>query len=258
VARARKCQGCANDHHCFQSAFLERSSPSTSTHASFKAASIAFLLPEPRASTFPNSFASLQAAAAAGAAAVAVTYGPAEPPILSIDAARERGSYYAMRPPFGDIEKSDGDVAGALAAAPLSIRGGRIWLPGTYHMYMEPQVGCARGGEHACAGVYAAGGVAPIYWRCWCMRVRARLIRRWRDGAQPFSMCRICAVCCVQNALAVPDEGGAIKVHSSCQVCAAWGGWAWVPYAGIPGCLLCICARAPGSMLQSDECPFAA
>jgi hypothetical protein len=84
--------------------------------------------------------ATSQAAAAAGAAAVAVTYGPAEPPILSIDAARERSSYYTMPEPFGGIEKSDGDVAGALAASPLSIKGGRIWLPGTYHMYMEPQV----------------------------------------------------------------------------------------------------------------------
>lgn len=90
-----------------------------------------------------------------GAEAVAVSYCPPEPPVLSIEAARERGALYQLPGGFGGCDKASGDAAAAIEAAPLRIRGGSIAVPGVYHMYMEPQVCvcvCGGGGVCVCRG----------------------------------------------------------------------------------------------------------
>jgi xanthine dehydrogenase molybdopterin-binding subunit B len=75
-----------------------------------------------------------------GAEAVSVSYGPPEPPVLSIATARERGALYQFPGGFAGCDKSTGDAAAAIETAAKRIRGGSIDVPGVYHMYMEPQV----------------------------------------------------------------------------------------------------------------------
>lgn len=40
---------------------------------------------------------------------------------------------------LGAVEKRDGDAAGAIAGAERRVLGGTVRVPGTYHMYLEPQ-----------------------------------------------------------------------------------------------------------------------
>lgn len=44
---------------------------------------------------------------------------------------------------LGGVEKREGDVEGAIAGAERRVLGGTVRVPGTYHMYLEPQASSA-------------------------------------------------------------------------------------------------------------------
>ena len=89
--------------------------------------------------------ADTDAAARAGAAAVAVTYAaPTTPPILSIADATAAGSFFDLAAVGGTKRAHGGvDAAAALAAAPHRLRGVRLSTPSQAHMYMETQAAVA-------------------------------------------------------------------------------------------------------------------
>ncbi|KAL4424396.1 hypothetical protein ABPG77_005639 [Micractinium sp. CCAP 211/92] len=96
-------------------------------------------------------------AAVCAARAVRVQYGPPDQPgIFSIEQARERSSFYTIPGALGAVEKRDGDAAGAIAGAERRVLGGTVRVPGTYHMYLEPQNALAIPDEGGCMKVHTA------------------------------------------------------------------------------------------------------
>ena len=98
--------------------------------------------------------AETDAAARAGAAAVAIQYGPSpSPPILSIADAIAADSFYdladiggegtTLRKSFGGASSDAGGIEAALAASPRRVLKARVSMPGQTHMYMEPQAAVA-------------------------------------------------------------------------------------------------------------------
>lgn len=84
--------------------------------------------------------ASSPAAARRAAQRVHVSYGPpTQPPVLSIEQAVERSSYYSLPGPLGGGEKQDGDAAEAIRGAERCVMGGSVRVPANYHLYLEPQ-----------------------------------------------------------------------------------------------------------------------
>ena len=107
------------------------------------------------------------AAAAAGAAAVRVSYTDAPPPgtllgapdgspILSIADAVKADSFYDLAPIIGPTTRTYGDPDAALGASPRVVRGVKVAMPSQAHLYLEPQVALALPDEDGAVTVHSA------------------------------------------------------------------------------------------------------